>query len=70
MSEAELLRRIEALERASAHQDRTIEELNATITAQSREIDLLKRRLQKLDDGLRDIESGMPSAPVEKPPHY
>jgi len=66
----DLKSRIEALERASAHQDQVIEDLNATIAAQWRDIDLLKRRLQKLDDELRDVEAGLPPPPNQKPPHY
>lgn len=66
----ELEARIEALERAAAHQEQTIDELNETITAQWREIEILKRRLAKLDDDLRDVEAGLPAPPVQKPPHY
>ena len=71
MGEADdLRRRIEMLESASAHQDRIIEELNNTISAQWRDIDLLKRRLKQLDDELREVEAGLPAPPNQKPPHY
>jgi SlyX protein len=65
-----LEQRIEVLERAMAHQDRTIEELNAVVADQWRQIDLLKRQLARLDDQLREVESGLPAQPNQRPPHY
>jgi SlyX protein len=67
---AELRSRLEALEAYTAHQDRTVEELNETITAQWKEIDALKRQIGRLDDQLREVEAGLPAAPIQKPPHY
>lgn len=62
--------RLEALEIMVTHQERVIEDLNATITAQWQEIDGLKRRLSRLDEELREIEAGLPAPPVQRPPHY
>lgn len=62
--------RIEALERVVAHHDQTIEELNQVITDQWQQIEQLKRRLARLDDQLREVESGLPAPPIQRPPHY
>jgi SlyX protein len=71
MGELDDLRaRLEKLEVLSAEQERTIEELNETITGQWREIEGLKRQIAKLDDELREVEAGMPAPPIQKPPHY
>lgn len=71
MSEVEdLIARLEKLEILAAEQERTIEDLNETITGQWREIDALKRRISKLDEELREVEAGLPAPPNQKPPHY
>lgn len=71
MSEFEdLIARLEKLEILAAEQERTIEDLNETITGQWREIDALKRRISKLDEELREVEAGLPAPPNQKPPHY
>ncbi len=67
---ADLKARLEALEAHVAHQDRTIEELNETVTAQWKDIDALKRQLNRLDDQLHEVEAGLPAPPNQKPPHY
>lgn len=68
----DLLSRIEALEVRAAYQDQTVEDLNETITAQWREIDRLKRLIERLEDQVREAEarSGGPQAPEPPPPHY
>ena len=61
--------RIDALETRIMHQDRILEDLNETITAQWRQIDRLARQIAGLIERTR--ESGMPSGGVEPPPpHY
>jgi SlyX protein len=66
-----LRRRIDELEMRMAHQDRTVEDLNATITAQWKEIEGLTRRLLRLEDQIRDIGSAPASnLPEPPPPHY
>jgi SlyX protein len=71
MTESEDFRaRLEKLEMLAAEQDRTIEDLNQTITSQWREIEALRRQIAKLDDELREVEAGMPAPPIQKPPHY
>ena len=62
--------RIEALEIRVAHQDATIEDLNATITAQWRTIDALAREVAGLVDRLQDLGRREPGAPEPPPPHY
>ncbi len=62
--------RVEALEILTAHQDRTIEELHEVISEQWKQLETLKRQLGRLDDQLREVEAGMPAAPIQRPPHY
>ncbi len=64
-------RRLDALEARVAYQDRTIETLNETVTAQWRDIDALRRRVADLGERLREAESnGRDRAVNEPPPHY
>jgi len=61
---------LEALETRIAFQDQTIEELNATITAQWRQIDLLTRRLDTMEEQVRSgVQIADPST-EPPPPHY
>ena len=62
--------RLEALETRIAYQDQTIEELNTTITAQWRQIDLLTRKLDTVDQQVRSgVQIADPST-EPPPPHY
>lgn len=62
--------RLEALEMRIAFQDQTIEELNATITAQWRQIDVLTRRLGTVEEQVRSgVHIADPSTEAP-PPHY
>ena len=62
--------RLDELEIRIAHQDQTIEDLNAAITAQWKLIDRLERQMAALSDRLSDAERGQ-AAPVDRPPpHY
>ncbi len=67
-----LAARIDGLEVRIAHQDRTIEELNAVITAQWGRIDDLSSRVAALAEHLREVEANgaAPAAPEPPPPHY
>ena len=63
--------RLETLEIRAAYQDQAIETLNETITAQWKEIDVLKRRIARLTERLDDAENKGGTTPVnERPPHY
>ena len=53
-----------------AHQDATIDELNATVTEQWRRIDALLREVSALSDRLQDLGRREPGAPEPAPPHY
>ncbi|WP_158810321.1 SlyX family protein [Beijerinckia sp. L45] len=68
MTHSDLEARIATLEMRTMHQDRVIEDLNATITTQWRIIDGLARQMANLDDRLRDGAGGVP--PEAPPPHY
>lgn len=68
---AALVRRIEALEMDAAHRGRVIDDLNATITAQWKEIDSLSRQLRRLNDQVAELEAPTrDGAPEPPPPHY
>lgn len=62
--------RIEALETRVAYQDRMLEDLNATITDQWKQIEMLTRKVARLDEQLQDVRSSGPTGEQEPPPHY
>jgi SlyX protein len=66
--------RIDALEMRLAYQTEAIEDLNATITAQWKQIDALTRQTVRLEDRLQEAEArgGAGGAPGDEPPppHY
>lgn len=62
--------RITALEERVAYQDRTIEDLNATILDLWKEIEALKRHIGRLGDEISNIAADLPEAPEPPPPHY
>lgn len=68
---ATLLRRIEALEMDAAHRGQVIDDLNAAITAQWKEIDGLQRQLRRLTDQVAELEAPSRDGAAEPPPpHY
>lgn len=63
--------RLDELEIRIAHQDQTIEDLNAAITAQWKVIDRLERQVALLSERLADAERAAGEAlPVERPPPH
>ena len=70
MNENELSARVDALESRVTYQDETIEHLNATLTAQWKQIDALMRQLAVLSERLREAEANAPAPASERPPHY
>ena len=64
----ELAARVEALEAASAHQDRALAELSDAVAAQWSRIDLLTREVVRLREEMQGL--GQPNAPEKPPPHY
>jgi SlyX protein len=70
MADKELSERIDALESRLAYQDQTIEQLNETITAQWKQIDVLTRQLAALTERLQEAETNAPAPANERPPHY
>jgi SlyX protein len=63
--------RIDTLEMRLAYQDKTIEELNETIVAQWKQIDMLTRQIAMLVDRVRQAEGQAGAPPPEPPPpHY
>ena len=68
---SDLESRVDALEMRLAYQDETIEALNATITAQWAQIDVLTRQFANLRERLQETESRVATSPTnEPPPHY
>jgi uncharacterized coiled-coil protein SlyX len=61
--------RIEALEAACAHQDRTLVELSETVAEQWKQIDALTRALLRLRDEMQSM-APQRTAPEPPPPHY
>ena len=73
MTDIEILAaRLDGLEIRIAHQDQTIEDLNATITDQWKQIEDLTYRLVRLGEQVREVEAntGIADAPEPPPPHY
>ena len=64
--------RLDELEMRVVHQDQTIEDLNAAITAQWKLIERLERQMARLAERVADSErSTGDAAPVDRPPpHY
>jgi SlyX protein len=64
--------RLDALEARIAHQDQAIEDLNETITAQWKDIDRLKREVERLGDRVSSAEQsvGMDQGDEPPPPHW
>ena len=62
--------RLDALEMRVAHQDATIEALDATVTRQWLTIDALVREVAALADRLADLARRDSAAPEPPPPHY
>ena len=62
--------RIDALEMRLAEQERTIDDLNATVTAQWSALDTLRRQVERALDQLAEAESRLPQDAEKPPPHY
>lgn len=63
-----ILARLEALEAASAHQDRIIAELSDLVAEQWRRIDLQTREILRLREQMDGMAQS--STPDRPPPHY
>ena len=63
--------RVTALERAIAHQARTVEELSDEIRRQGETIDRLEKTLRALAQRFLDLEDNSMGQPENgRPPHY
>lgn len=60
--------RLDALEIRITHQDQMIEDLNETITAQWKEIDRLKREIERMSDRIASAEASIGPEGGEEPP--
>ena len=68
-----LQERVFALETALAHHQREYDQLNEVVIEQAESLELLHRRLQKLEATLEDVRERLPDErdPMdERPPHY
>lgn len=64
--------RLDELEIRIAHQDQTIEDLNAAVTDQWKLIDKLQREVSRLTDRVSSAEDAIAEAPAanQPPPHW
>ncbi|WP_150524677.1 SlyX family protein [Roseibium sediminis] len=63
--------RLDTLEIELAHANHTIDELNAVVVDQGRQIDRLTRKLIQMTNQIEDlIENSVSAPPIQKPPHY
>lgn len=68
---ARLAARIDALEMRATEQERTIEDLNATVLAQWKQIEDLSRQIARLGAQVQEMEANAPGGePEPPPPHY
>ncbi|SFZ82885.1 SlyX protein [Devosia enhydra] len=68
----QLTARVLALEMRLTHQDRAIEDLNEIVTRQWREMERLKRLVDRLEAEIAEAEAGRRDLPGKEPPppHY
>jgi SlyX protein len=62
--------RLDALETRIAHQDQTIDELNAVVTQQWTTIEQLRRRLDAMEEQVRSGGYIADPSTEKPPPHY
>ena len=62
--------RLDALEARIAHQDQTIDELNAVVTQQWTTIEQLRRRLDAMEEQVRSGGYIADPSTEKPPPHY
>jgi SlyX protein len=65
-----LTTRLDSLETRIAHQDRTIEDLNASVTEQWKTIEALRKEVERMAARLAEVERDAPGAADPPPPHY
>jgi SlyX protein len=66
----EVAERLTRLETTIAHLEHLTEQLNGVVTEQGRELDQLKKRLQRQAQSLETIEMDRIRSTNSKPPHY
>ena len=63
--------RIESMEMRIAHQDRTIEDLNKSVTEQWKQIEALGKHVERMAARLQHVEDNASTRAAEPPPpHY
>lgn len=62
--------RITELEIRLTHQQRWIDEMNAELLGAREEIELLKKKLERMEQILAELVADEELPPSEKPPHY
>jgi SlyX protein len=62
--------RLDAVETRIAHQDQTIEELNAVVTQQWTTIEQLRRRVEAMEEQVRSGSYIADPSTEKPPPHY
>ncbi len=63
--------RLTDLEIRLTHHEAAVDELTRTVFEQSRQMDTMKARIERLEAALREAaQGGGPQAPEPPPPHY
>ncbi len=70
MNPVEMGERLERAEAAVAHLERQYDELNAVVIVQGRELERLRRALERLGETLETQELDRIRSTQTKPPHY
>jgi uncharacterized coiled-coil protein SlyX len=62
--------RVERVEASLAHLEHQVEQMNAVLVHQGRQVDLLKKQVQRQSAVLESMELERIKANQTKPPHY
>lgn len=66
--------RLAQLESMLAHQQHALDAINEVVIEQNKTIDLLRRRMKRLESSVEAVQSQLPGEErdplAEKPPHY
>lgn len=62
--------RVTDLELRYTHQQDALDELNTVLLEANRTIDVLQKRVERLEQALEQVLSTMETPANEKPPHY
>jgi len=70
VNEAALLERLARVEASLAHAERQVDELNAVLVEQGRELTRLRKRLEQVGETIATQELDRVQGLQQKPPHW